>query len=111
MKAALLALLLGVIVSPAFAADDWNGTWAGNWANNSDGVQIIMAGNTAIGLYWHGDYVPDDLHAAVSPDGATLTITWAQSRAVLTRDGAQTAQVVMHEPGKPDLAFAVKIDH
>jgi hypothetical protein len=111
MKTALLALLLAALVTPAFAASDWNGTWVGNWADNGDGVQIMMAGNTATGLYWHGDYVPDDLHASVSPDGNTLTITWAKSRAVLTRDGVETARVVMHEPGKPDAAFAVKIDH
>jgi hypothetical protein len=30
---------------------------------------------------------------------------------VLTRDGVETAHVAMHEPGKPDAAFAVKIDH
>jgi hypothetical protein len=111
MKAALLALLFAVIVSPAFAADDWNGTWAGNWGTNGDGVQIIMAGNTATGIFWHGDYLPDELQASVSPDGKTLTITWAKSSAVLTRDGAETAQVVMHEPGKPDAKFPVKIDH
>ena len=112
MKTALLALLMAVAVSPALATDDWNGTWVGNWDNNGDGVQIIMAGNTAAGLFWRGDYVPDELHASVS--GGTLTITWGPagntSSAILTRESASTAHVVMHEPGRGIVEFSVRLD-
>ena len=104
-------LLIGLI-GPALAASDWNGTWVGNWQSaDQNGVQVMMAGNEATGIYWNGDYLPDQLHSAVSPDGKILTITWARSSAVLTRDGAETAHIVIHQPGKPDAAFAVKLDH
>jgi len=108
MLAAAFALL--VLITPALAAPDWNGTWVGNW-RGGDGVQIMMAGNEAAGIFWRGDYLPDDLHSAVSTDGKTLTITWDHASAVLTRDGAETAQVTIREPGHPDASFPVKIDH
>jgi len=108
MKRLLLTLIL--LLVPTFAtAADWNGTWAGNW-QDGDGVQIIMAGNEAIGIFWHGDYLPDELHASVSSDGKTLTITWDHASAVLTRDGDADAHVVIREPGHADAAFAVKRD-
>jgi len=114
MKLALLALILAVAASPAFAAADWNGTWVGNWDNKGDGVQIIMAGNTAVGLFWHGDYIPDELHADMTGGGTTLTITWGPngntSSAILTRESASTAHVVMHEPGRGIVEFSVRLD-
>lgn len=109
-RLALAALVL--MTSSAFAAADWNGTWIGNWSGaNSNGIQIAMAGNIATGIFWNGDYLPDELHSRVSPDGKTLTVTWGKSSAVLTRTGAETATAVIHEPGKPDAKFPVKIDH
>src|SRR5690349_2798997 len=110
MRYALLALLMAAVASPAFAADDWNGTWVGKWDKASDSAQIIMAGNTAAGLFWRGDYVSDELHSSVS--GSTLTISWGptksnQSTAILTREGATTAHVVMHEPGRGIVEFSV----
>jgi len=114
MKMALLALLIAAIVSPAFAADDWNGTWAGNWdKGGSDGVQIIMAGNTAVGLYWHGDYIPDELQSSVS--GSTLTISWGPNTSnafsiILTRESATTAHVMLHQPGRGLMEFSVRRD-
>ena len=107
---ALLTLAFVISTSSALAASDWNGTWVGNWQNGS-GVQVVMAGNVATGIFWNGDYVPDDLHSAVSADGQVLTITWGHASAVLTRSGAETASAAIHEPGKPDALFAVKIDH
>jgi hypothetical protein len=107
---ALAMFALASLTTPAFAAADWNGTWVGNW-QDGDGVQIIMAGNEASGIFWHGDYLPDTPKSAVSPDGKTLTITWDHGSAVLTRDGAETAHVVIREPGHPDAAFPVKLDH
>lgn len=110
MKRPLLALLLLLVPLPAFAGSDWNGTWVGNW-HGGDGVQIMMAGNTCTGMFWHGDYLPDEMHASVSPDGKTLTITWHHSSAVLTRDGAESARATISEPDHTPLTFAVKIDH
>ncbi|HEY4942959.1 MAG TPA: hypothetical protein VII56_16140 [Rhizomicrobium sp.] len=108
----LAMFLLAGLVTPALAAADWNGTWVGNWQSaDGNGVQIMMAGNVATGIFWNGDYLPDELHASVSADGKTLTITWDHASAVLTRSGAETADAVIHEPGKPDAKFAVKIDH
>jgi hypothetical protein len=97
-----LILLAGIIA-------DWNGTWAGNW-KHGDGIQIIMAGNVATGIFLHGDYLPDDLRASVSPDGKTLTIRWGGSSAVLKRDTATTAHIAIHESGHADAAFAVTRD-
>jgi hypothetical protein len=112
MKTPLAFVALALMTTSAFAATDWNGTWVGNWSGaGSNGVQIMMAGNVATGIFWNGDYLPDELHAKVSADGKTLTITWDHSSATLTRDGAETAHAVIREPGKPDAAFAVKIDH
>ncbi len=109
MKILAAALAFACLISPALAAADWNGTWAGNW-QNGDGVQIVMAGNDAITLYLHGDYLSEDLHAAVSAGGKTLTITWRHGHATLTRDGDDTARAVLAEPGHTDLAFTVKRD-
>ena len=112
--ALLLALCASVAIAPipAWASGtqqpvNWNGTWAGNWSGG-DGAQIIFAGNEFIGFYWHGDYLAD-VHAALSPAGV-VTLAWASGSATLTRNGETTAHIVIREPGKPDLAFALKRD-
>ena len=106
----IMAFLATVFTAvPAFAARDWNGTWVGNW-QKGNGIQLIMAGDEAIGIYWKGDYLPDELHSKVSADGKTLTVTWDHGSAVLNRTGEETADIVIHEPGHPDAAFAVKLD-
>lgn len=102
-----LAVLL---IAPSFAAADWNGTWVGNWDRAGDSVQIIVAGNSAAGLFWRGEYIADELHSAVSASGSTLTITWDQSNAILTRVNSDTAHVVMHEPGRGIVEFSVRLD-
>lgn len=106
-RSLLLAEFL-VLATPTFAAG-WNGTWAGNWDNNGDGVQIIMAGNDPIGFYFHGDYL-DTNASSVSKDGNTLTFTFAGGSITLTRNGATAAHALIHQKGKPDLAFDVKKD-
>jgi hypothetical protein len=110
------AALVIMLIAPSFAAEDWDGTWVGNWDKAGGGVQIIMAGNTAVGLFWRGAYVSDELHSAVSPNGSTLTITWGasnanRSNAILTRDSTGNAHVVMHEPGRGIVEFSVRLDH
>lgn len=106
-RTTLLAFLFALTVVPALA--DWNGTWVGNWSGG-DGVQIIMSGNEAAGMFWRGDYVSDGLHSAVSADGKVLTIRWDHNQAVLTRISDDAAQIVVHEPNRPDSAFVVKLD-
>lgn len=110
MKRPALLVLLLLAPLPAFAGSDWTGTWVGNW-QGGDGVQIMMAGNVCTGMFWHGDYLPDDLHTDVSPDGKVLTIAWDHAKAVLTRDGTETAHATITEPGHTPVRFAVKIDH
>ncbi len=103
------ALLLAA--APARAGGDWNGTWVGNW-QGGDGVQLIMAGNVATGMFWHGDYLPDELQSKVSGNGKTLTITWDHSTAVLTRDeNGETGFIAISEPGRKLVMFPVKVDH
>ncbi len=104
-----LVALLAASATPAFAASDWNGTWIGNW-QNGNGIQLIMAGNEAIGIFWDGDYVPEELHTVLSADGMKITVTWDRSSAILTRTGEDTADVMVHQPNRADAAFAVKLD-
>lgn len=113
MRRALPALLLILAASPAFGAEDWDGTWVGKWDKAGDSAQIIMAGNIAAGFFWRGVYVSDELHSSVS--GSTLTITWGPSKlnestAILTRENADTAHVVLHEPGRGFAEFSVRLD-
>jgi hypothetical protein len=103
--------ILALGTTPVLAAPDWNGTWVGNWQSaDQNGVQVIMAGNVATGIFWNGDYLSDELHSHVSTDGKTLTITWDHGSAILIRDGDSAAHIVIHEPGHRDTAFAVKLD-
>jgi len=98
MMPRLFVLLALVLATPAFAASDWNGTWAGNWGGaEQQGVQIIMAGNDVIGIYWHGDYLPDEMKSTVSPDGEVLSITWKNGAATLTRNSDTTAKFQIHD--------------
>jgi hypothetical protein len=92
----------------AAAMPDWNGTWIGNWDKGGNGTQIVFAGNTFISIFWDNDYV--DATGALSEDGKIATITWPGAQATLTRDGAGTAHIVIHEKGKPEAAFPVKLD-
>jgi hypothetical protein len=95
IRTALLALLLALTTTAALA--DWDGMWAGNWGkSDADGVQIIMVGNSVTAIFWHGDYLTDDMHSTVSPDGNVLTITWKDGGATLTRDGANKAKFQIH---------------
>lgn len=98
------------VASAAFAAamPDWNGTWIGNWDKGGNGTQIVFAGNTFISIYWDSDYV--DAKGALSQAGKVATITWPGAQAVLTRDSATAAHIVIHEKGKSDAAFPVKLD-
>jgi hypothetical protein len=103
--------IFALAATPALAAPDWNGTWVGNWQSaDGNGIQVMMAGNDATGIFWNGDYLPDELHSVASADGKTLTITWNHSSATLVRDGESAAHIVIHEPGHRDSAFTVMLD-
>ena len=88
---------------------DWNGTWVGNW-QTGHGIQIIFAGNDLIGVFWEDDYV-QDAQGSLGDGGASVTITWAGVRAVLSRDGPEAAHIVIRETGRPDTTFPVTRDH
>jgi hypothetical protein len=88
---------------------NWNGTWIGNWAGGN-GTQIVFADNELIAMYWDGDYL-SETQSSLSPDGKTVTITWPSGQALLTRDGEAGGHIVVHETGRPDIAFDVKRDN
>jgi hypothetical protein len=94
-RTTILALLFALLTLPALA--DWDGMWAGNWGGaEQDGIQVIMVGNSVTAIFWRGDYLSDDMHSSVSPDGNVLTITWKDGGATLTRDGANKAKFEIH---------------
>jgi hypothetical protein len=105
----VLILAAGGGLSAAAQDTSWNGTWIGNWQNGR-GAQIIFAGNEFIGIYWGDDYV-DDAVASVSADGKVVTISWAGTKALLTRDGNEAADIVIHRTGQPDVSFLLTRDH
>ena len=104
----VIGLLAGSLSAEAQQPSSWNGTWIGNW-QAGDGAQIVFAGEDLVAFYWHGDYL-DDVHATASQGGSVVTILWSAGQAVLTRDGATTARIMVHESGEPDLSFALKRD-
>jgi hypothetical protein len=61
-------------------------------------------------MYWDGDYL-SDTQSSLSPDGKVVTITWQSGQALLTRDGEASGHIVVHETGRPDIAFDVKRDN
>lgn len=83
----LAALLLGLVVfaGAASATLSWDGTWTGGW-EKSDGVQIVIAGDKATGVYRDGDY-PEILNSEVSPEGGMLVFWWVGGDALLQRTG------------------------
>jgi hypothetical protein len=106
---ALIGLLAGLGDACPQDQSSWNGTWIGNW-ENGDGTQIVFAGDELISIYWGGDYQSEVL-ASISADHKVVTISWASVQATLTRDGEATGHIVLRQPGKPDLAFAVNRDN
>jgi hypothetical protein len=100
-----LILLAVAVAGGAHAAQSWDGTWAGGW-ENGDGVQIIVAGEKAIGVFRGGDY-PDIKQSQLSADGRTLTFAWAGGDGVLQRTGERDAAFTLHERGKPERKFLV----
>lgn len=95
VRTTLLAFIFTLTTTAALA--DWDGTWAGNGGGSEkDGVQIIMVGDEVTGIFWRGDYLSDEMHSTVSPDGKVLTITWKDGSATLTRDGEKKAKFQIH---------------
>jgi len=94
-----LAAGLAVAAGSALAADtDWEGTWAGGF-DTPNGAQVIVAGNAAVGLYWHDNYVLG-LSSSVAGDGS-LTLKWDSGSATLKRTGERTADGIFEGKGEP----------
>ncbi len=82
----------------ALAASAWEGTWTGGW-DDSEGVQLIIAGDQAVGLAIGDDYV-SELTSSIRDK--TMTIRWAggDATATLTDEGID---IVAHPAGQPDV--------
>jgi hypothetical protein len=108
-------LLMAVVIGLALASTDaafgqsgrvgWDGTWVGGWDRGA-GVQLIFAGDTLIGFYLRNDY-KDVQRSTVSPNGGK-TFTWDKGEAVLARTANGGAQLVVREPGQPEVAIPLK---
>lgn len=110
LAAALIAccIFVGPPAACAQQAESWDATWAGGW-DNGNGTQIVIAGNQAIGFYWHDDYKTIvESHAAA--DGRTFTFTWQGGEVVLTRLGGKSARALIREQGQPDIVIDLKSD-
>ena len=105
----LVAFAQGATMAPGQQQAGWNGTWVGGW-ETGHGTQIVFAGDELIAVYWHDDYV-SGVHASAAPGGAGLRITWPTVEALLSRGGDNTAHIVIHETGQPDVAFPLTRDH
>ncbi len=95
-----------VAASVALGAESWDGTWVGGF-DTPNGAQIIVAGDEAVGLYWHDNYVLG-LASSMAGDGS-LTLAWDSGSATLTRTGEKTADAVFGE-GKGGPAVTVHLD-
>jgi hypothetical protein len=105
MKTMFFALaVLTLLAGPARAADSWDGTWVGGFEKGGAGVQLIFAGNELIGFFWNSDYL--EIRVSPSADGG-VTITWQRGQAILTRDGAKTAHLLVLQRNQPDMTFAL----
>lgn len=103
-----LFLLAVALVRGANAAPSWDGTWAGGW-ENGDGVQIIIAGDKVIGLFYGGDY-RDVQQSQLSADGRTLTFGWAGGDGTLLRTGDRDASFTLKDRGMAARSFPVHRD-
>ena len=108
LRCALPLLFVLLIAIRSVAAPSWDGTWVGGW-ENGDGIQIIIAGDKAIGVYRGGDY-PEILSSAASPEGRMLTVSWVGGDAFLERasDHDRQATISLREHGRPVRSFTVK---
>ena len=105
----LVAAGLVLAACGALAAESWDGSWDGTWAGGFDspnGAQVIVAGDEAVGLYRHDNYVLG-LSSSVAGDGA-LTLKWESGSAMLKRTGERTADAVFEEKGSS--AVTVHLD-
>jgi hypothetical protein len=101
-----LCLLILVYAGGAFAAPFWDGTWVGGW-EGGDGIQIIIAGNKVIGV-GRGDFYPEVLSSAASPEGVMFSFWWVGGDGFLQRTGDREAIISLREHGKPVRVFTVK---
>jgi len=109
---AALVVAISLVLSPRSSEGEpggsWNGTWIGNWENGS-GTQIVFAGDEFISIYWNGDYRAD-ASAKSSNEKRIVSIAWTGGGAVMTREGAKTAHIVIYENGAKNAAFELRKD-
>ena len=94
------ALLLSVscaqpLSARALAAEDaFDGSWGGVDAKGHT-AQLILASGQVIGFYWRGDYI-DASAGKLGPGGASLSFTFADGDAVVSRRGSRMT-IVIHD--------------
>jgi hypothetical protein len=106
----LRVLILAAAVaaaSPAMAAD-WDATWFGGFDNGGDGVQLIVAGESVVGFFFHGDYVDLTDPGTLADDG-TLTFKWDGGQATLAAEG-NGQSLAVREAGKADRVIPLEKD-
>jgi hypothetical protein len=97
------ALMLAVAL-PAFrasrarAANAFDGTWAAVDAKGET-VQITFVSGDIIAFYWRGDYL-DVGNAKLGGGGSSLSFSFADGQAVVTRDGAGMIIVIHDKRGE-----------
>lgn len=106
LRAFILAAAVAA-ASPAVAAD-WDATWFGGFDNGGDGVQLIVAGESVVGFFFHGDYI-DLTDAGTLADDGTLTFKWDGGEATLAAAGAGQ-NLTVRESGKADRVIPVQKD-
>jgi hypothetical protein len=96
----------GMAGGAAAAPSSWDGTWVGGW-DGGDGIQIIIAGNKAVGV-GRGDAYVEILSSEASPEGVMFCLWWVGGDGFLQRTGDREATLTMRERGKPARSFPVK---
>jgi len=106
---AAFAVFMGLLPASAFAggAGPLEGTWGGADAHGRT-AQIIVAGDSVIGVYWIDDY-HDAANPRFSQGGARLDFELAGRKAALVRAGTG-ARITVREPNGAEISINLKKD-
>ena len=109
IASAALAVLLGVFspLALAGAAGPLEGSWGGADAQGRT-AQVIIAGDSVIGVYWMNDY-HDAANTRFSHGGARLDFEVVGRKATLVRSGAD-ARITVKEPDGAVVSINLKRD-
>ncbi len=113
MRAKILGMVVAALVSlaaPAWAdqTHPWDASWFGGFGGNSEGVQIIVAGNQVVGFFFAGEYLDIAKTNPIAADGS-LTFTWDGGTATMSAPGGKAALAV-HKAGSPDAVIPLSRD-